>query len=418
MVEHGEYLVDGYYPNTNHGLFMDVGLIALAHYLPFLDRADEWRSFAVDRFRTTLRRHVQRDEGFHLEHSPQYHFLVMSAFERAIVMSPRHDPLLDRMREAGRWLVMPDGTLPQLGDTDRQAAPEVEPIHGLADSRRSGYGIVRQPGAYLAVTAGYHATTHKHADDTSFVLYEQGHSIVADTGRHSYQPDDPHRQYALSAPAHSVLTVDGESPPLGRPLYGSGILATGEGAGWFAILARNRLLERQEANHWRLFLYRPGEALILVDRAWSSRERDYRRHVHLGPDISVQGDGATLDLTAEGFAGTLYDTGDDERTISRGREEPLSGWTFPGQEQRVPRFTVEYRRRAKALVAVTTFGLGRDRTRATLERRARDLTVVRVSRFGVPRYDVTVARAGEGLAVTEEPVSRSTRSSAPTQRPS
>ena len=299
LTAHGEALETGYYPNTNHGLYMDAGLILVTEYLPFLPESPAWLEFAWSRFKTTFKRHVEWDEGFHKEHSPRYHFIATEILERVLRVVVSEDPeftaLLARMQEAAGWLIMPDGHLPQMGDTTFWPAPQRyrdlgAGDSGLANSRRSGYAIVKEPGRYLIVSAGYHATTHKHADELTFDLFESGQRIVSDTGPYLYEPADRNRQYALSSAAHSVLTVDGQSFPRGRSLiYGTGITAMGQGSGWYAIQGNNPLLPRLGLSHRRVFLYKPGFALVIVDQVWSGTAHDYRRYFHFGPGITVGG---------------------------------------------------------------------------------------------------------------------------------
>ena len=66
--------------------------------------------------------------------------------------------------------------------------------------------------------------------------------------------------------------------------YGSGLIAAGEGEGWYAIEGRNRLLEGQGVDHQRLFLYRPGTALVIVDHVRSDVAHTYTRYLQLHPD--------------------------------------------------------------------------------------------------------------------------------------
>src|SRR6185436_13163932 len=50
---------------------------------------------------------------------------------------------------------------------------------------------------------------------------------------------------------------------------------------------RNPLLRGQGVAHTRLFLYRPGVALVIVDRLRSDAVHTYIRYLHLHPDVEL-----------------------------------------------------------------------------------------------------------------------------------
>lgn len=272
--------------------------------------------------------------------------------------------------------------------------------------RRSGYAVVKLPHSYLGVKASFHFTTHKQGDDLNFELYDRGHRIVTDTGLYDYD-FDRWEQYSRSSRAHSVLTVDGVDFPYDdqKLAYGSGIRATGRGAGWYAVLGTNPLLRLQGVRHRRLFLYRPGRALLVVDMVRAARRHVYRRYFQLGPDVNKRGRGAGLALSAPGFRGSLREDGEPERRqATRGARHPISGWSFPDYRQRVPRWTVVYRSVAASANYLSTLGLdGRDSPRARLLRAsARRVRVVLSARDG-RRSVIAVSRRGHNLEVSRRP---------------
>ena len=56
--------------------------------------------------------------------------------------------------------------------------------------------------------SGYLSSTHKHADDLSFVLYTKGHDIFIDPGMFNYMTGNEVHDYLISALAHNTVTVD------------------------------------------------------------------------------------------------------------------------------------------------------------------------------------------------------------------
>jgi hypothetical protein len=369
--EHGRVLLaDSRIKRTNHGLFVDLGLTLLAREVPYMNQAARWRRVGRQQFARTLRGRIYPREGFWLEQSAGYQLLVMKNLARFLAVPGNADPWLERvlrrMHRTSGWLEMPDGRIPQFGDSDLNSLP-ASARHTAATERgmlvlpRSGYAFVKEPGAYLSVDASFHNTSHKHADELSFDLYDRGHRIVSDTGLYAKDPG-PAFNFAHSARAHSVLTVDGRSFPLQSNLaYGSGIVAAGRGDGWFAIYGKNPLVRQQGVTHHRLFLYRPHRALIVLDQIRSPVAHTYDRFFQLGPDIGIRGSAAGLRLSARGFRGSLdaaSSSGPVRLTTVRGRMHPLAGLTSPRFRVWVPRWTARYRTHGASSNQVAAFDLG------------------------------------------------------------
>jgi Heparinase II/III-like protein/Heparinase II/III N-terminus len=394
--------------DTNHGLYGDLGLALMADYEPFVHKAKRWRRIGMRRFERTLGARLQAREGVWLEPSAAYQVFVaetLAVFVADANPPARYAGLLERMRDAASWFVMPDGQMSQIGDTDLSlpvpawALARVADESGLRTFRRSGFAFVRDSGGYLAVSASHFVDTHKQADDLSFQLFDRGHRLISDGGK--FEGDAGRvRDFSRSSPAHSVLTVDGKERR--RRIYKSAIQATGEGGGWYAILGDDPALREQGVRHQRLFLYRPGAALIVVDRIRSAKKHTYRRYFQLGSDLAVIHRGADeLGLMASGFDGELFDAKDGSsraaRSTVRGHSHPLLGYTFPDFRRRVARWTVTYTSRARNADHVATFGLDGRPLRATLD--PGPLARVTVRAGDEPFESLTVKRNGAHLGV-------------------
>lgn len=375
VLEHAEYLLadENYKAGHNHGLFQDEGLLQLAHLLPTLPAAEGWRQVGARRAEATLRETICWEEGVHLEHSPGYQLTVIALLQRFIEECELHDPafyaLLDRMKEVAGWLVLPNGRTPPIGDTDYHIAPAStrEAARHAVGARtffKSGYAVVRTPDACLIVTSGYHGRGHKQADELSFLLYEQGRIVIGEAGRYGYYESDPGREFARSSSAHNTVEVDNKPFAFRRQApYGSGILASGAGLGWYAIEAENRLLAAQQAEHQRLLIYRPGSAVVVLDRVQASAQRRYRRLIHLGEGISTDCRHRRVLLSADGFSGAVEDFTPARVKVRsvRGQTEPcLQGWTFPRDRDWRPVECIELDCRARGAVLVTAITLGAD----------------------------------------------------------
>jgi hypothetical protein len=405
--EHGRYLVTEPHPRNNHGLYMDFGLGLLAEQLPFAPQARRWRELAFSRFESTLRARTR--EGVWLEHSSAYQVEIvnlLTKFLRRVGRDAGLEELRASMSDWAGWTVMPDGRLTQVGDTNLVRPPEwalaeAADDSGLRARLRAGYAVVKDGSSYLQVGASYFNNTHKHADELSFQLYEGDERVVGDGGKYHGERDSA-RAFALSAPAHSTLTAGGRFVPSGRP-YGSGLIAAGEGDGWYAILGKNPLLRGGEnpTDHRRLFLYRPGSALVVVDRLTAARPQVYRRYFQLGPEIDLvrEAPGRSR-LRAPGLDGYLTDAPVSlepaaDRAV-RGRTKPFMGLTFPAFRERVPRWVVRYAKSGRNLVHAATFSFeGRP-----LSARSSGRWQVVVGERGGTAAEVAVRRDGDRLAVT------------------
>ncbi len=369
---HGLELSDEskYSADHNHGLAQDEGLYLLARQVPVLPAAQAWSELAIDRLRRTMRTTISLREGGHLEHSTEYQFAIARMVARlagtAGTDMPDLPELRDRLREHAAWHVMPNRRNAQLGDTDdhpaeRWAIEATAGQRGLGAFPETGTAFVRSDDSYLAVTSAYHSAAHKHSDGTGFVLVEDGRVLLGDAGRWGYYEDEPDRRYARSAFAHNVLTVDDrdfgwrDSTP-----YGSGLLAAGEGDGWYAILATNPLLARQGVQHRRLLLYRPAELLVVIDEARAAESHDYARRFHFGPELDASLDTkGCVAVEGERISATLTDLGaDPEVELNRGRDEPARlGWTYPADRERLPVWTATLRRRAADVTMTAVLSL-------------------------------------------------------------
>lgn len=399
--------------DTNHALYVQVGLAAVSRQLPGLARADEIRATAERRFRRVLE--ARLGDGVWLEHSTSYQFLAIRVVERFLSLVGRNEALesdLRGMRRAAAWLTAPDGLHSLFGDSRAlQAPPALRRLArrqaGLKVFPNAGFAAVRRGGSQLLVAAGFHNTTHKHADELSFELSEGGRRLVSDTGMYHKDPGAI-RDFVVSAQAHSTLTVDDADFPVGDPghSYGSGIRAWGSGGGWHAVLARNPLLADQGAAHSRLFLYRPGRALIVADRVRGHRPHLFERRVQLAPGVRVADvSGAVAELTAPGFSGAVFDAGSGvapELVLARGRDEPLAGYTSPAYREWQPRTTITLASEGSTLTRALTLALDESRLHAAAVRPRRDGGfVVRLTGAEGGGKSLSIARAGTSLSLRE-----------------
>lgn len=393
--------------DTNHALYVQLGVAGVMRQLPGFPGAEEIVDEAAQRFERVLRDRLA--DGVWLEHSTSYQFLAIRVVERFLRWVGGRRPALRRdlrrMKRAAAWLTAPDGRHTLLGDSRMLTAPgdiraRAERQRGMAVFADAGLAVVREGGSHLVVAAGFHNTTHKHADELSFELAEAGRRVVSDTGMYHKDPGDI-RDFVVSARAHNTLTVDGETFKVTSPgrAYGSALLATGTGDGWYAILARNPLLKKQDVRHQRLFLYRPGGALIVLDRAEGEGDHRFERFVHFAPAVRVRADGPhEYALAAPGIDGRLRHGAAGART-ARGERDPLAGFMATDYREWRPRTSVELSDRGEELL--DSFALsfdGSDTRLAGLRWRAGRITAS-LRTTGEREQRIDVHRRGDELVV-------------------
>jgi len=417
---HARYLANGpEHQVSNFGLFQDLGLLILSKYLVYEKESSGWRKLALRRFPETLRGRLS-SENVWLEHSTQYQFLAIRLLRDFLKYSPgkQRDPELSaklaEMKAAANWFVKPGGRYALLGDTQIGSAPEwgynrgADP-QGLKTFNESGFAMVRDGGSYLATTSGFFNLTHKHADELDFDLVDNGVQVVNGPGNYGYDRHAEFRDYQLASNSHSVLVVDGQSFPLDpAKAHGSAIRATGQGAGWYAILGANPLVSELGVGHSRLFLYKPGRTLAVVDRVRADVPHTYERFFHLGSDLQAGPLSAgTLQLTGPNFAGGLHDDaaadGEALRAMVRGRRTPLQGFVFPGFRQLVPRWSVDFVSKAEDADYIATFTLAGERRSGEVLVADGTRTEVELVVPGGSVERLSVTRSGSRLSVSRLP---------------
>jgi hypothetical protein len=417
VAKHAAWLAaSGHYTPTNIGLMESYSLWQIGDQYPFLYGADGWKQRALSRVHSTVADLTL--DGVWLEHSDGYQFLaikLLDHFLELIGADPTLDGALAELREGLAWFVEPDEDFVQFGHTDLVPTPpdwaiaEAAGQEGISPTAEAGVAVVRDGGAWLGLTGGYFSNYHKTDDDLSFDLFDQGHRVIEDSGRYSYDIV-PERTFAESAKAHSVVLADDKGfQHEGAAPYGSAIQATGESAadGWYGIRAVDRLSRRHGIKHSRLLLYKPGLALIVVDKLRSEQRHTYTRLFQLGSDIDVTtGSAKYLNLSAAGFSGRLHDESPGEgvkRTLLREGNNPPRGFTFPDFRIKVPRWTARYEsKRTRNADFVTTVSLDS----AVLPARAKLLSsssgtkVDLLTTGGVRLWRITATPNGAQLAIS------------------
>jgi glycosyltransferase involved in cell wall biosynthesis len=353
-----EYFADSAFnARNNHGVYVALGEIALARRLRELPGMDVMAAQGRDRMDIMTRTQFAKDGG-HLEHSPEYHRMVLASLGGATAAGLLDDEEVRRRvslaEEALGWFIQPNGELVQVGDSiarqmrsrrprtssdtteflvsaGARGRPNDNTLRLLPDS---GYAIVRSPqpkgstdhltSSHLLLAAGFHSRTHKHADDLTVTWFDQGHEILIDAGRYGYVdllPEDsplrqqgyyysaPERQYVESTRAHNTIEADGrDHVRRGREPYGAAIKGADERDGYYRVEAE---VDHGAWRHRREIVFLPGRWLLVTDTLTSGNDaaHDYRQWWNFPEEIEPRAtDYSGLAVEMLGSTGTLWVT--------------------------------------------------------------------------------------------------------------
>jgi hypothetical protein len=395
---HRDQLADdrNFVENTNHGFYQAAGQLALAVRFAEMPGMPQAREQATSRLYRLIAAQFDVDEGVHREHSPGYHSLVLSAFDRVLSTGLTDDRALfelrERIEEALAWFVLPNGSFAMFGDSPHAFSHSAEPEEVSSEALRfvlsrgragtppgapartfpgSGYVVFRdrwpdgpddfENCSYLAQTCAFHSRAHKHADDLSFVWFDRGQELLTDAGRYGYlgktTPDsdlwqdgfwysDPKRAFVESTQAHNTVEIDGRSYNRRRTTpYGSALLQAGEQDGVFYSEAR---VSHDRIQHTRVLLFSPGRWLVVFDcmQAGRLRSHEYVQRFQFAPALELSAEGDVFISPLTGSDDALYVVPLLEaRPVApvRGQNEPgLQGWISLRYRELTPRWTAGY----------------------------------------------------------------------------
>ncbi|WBW96624.1 alginate lyase family protein [Oceanirhabdus sp. W0125-5] len=240
LKKHGEFLSnEKNYSKYNHGIFQDKALLEMSVLFPELDKDKKWFNKSINRLLNRLYEDIT-ESGVHKEHSPEYQITVLRLFTTIKEFMDFYelkvlelDKILYKMQEYLSYILQDNNYVPMIGDT--RAKISIGSIRssiinqhlmyvvtngekGIKHENNSkvykdgGIGIYKnnyeKENLYLFFTAAFHSTTHKHADDLSFILNINKTGYFVDGGTYNYQKNDIYRDYFRSVFAHNTVSVD------------------------------------------------------------------------------------------------------------------------------------------------------------------------------------------------------------------
>lgn len=366
-----------YNRNNNHGFYTAVSQVHAAKYASMFPSIEATRVVGNTRLAEMAADQFAPD-GVHLEHSPDYHRMLLASFELAVKDGLIEDEeVRNRVRRAAHvlgWMIQPDGALVQFGDSPATKVVRTHVIsidsgtefllsdgevgkpttNELAAFNEGGYAFVRSPqptgpgeliqSGYLAFSAAFHSRAHKHADDLNVVWFDRGQEILVDSGRFGYgnllaadAPERgdgfyyaaPERQYVEGTMAHNTVMVDGKNHERrARKPYGSALEECTASDGVFDLIGR---VHHQHYIHRRRVIYRPGTELVLKDSVFSPLTDSMEGIVwlNISGQFEIETVGRELVFTSDKGDGVtrLHITGPGQLIEPvRGQAHPLRGW--------------------------------------------------------------------------------------------
>lgn len=370
---------DDFYAGTNnHGMFQDIALLVTAALYSDVSDPAALQELAFRRLKEYFSTCFTSD-GIHVENNPTYHVMIsryltqVLGYARALGVGAEFEDLshvLEHAEEYAAHAVAPQGMFPPVSDTAvmtlNTAGPRSTypgelflgavtlgeqgelPQDTTFVAEQTGYAIHRSrwsdPGAsYVFFSAAYNANYHKHSDELSLYVANDGVELLREAGPFGYDRNNPFTGHGFSSGAHNTLLVDGRGLPrtdslrerttlqdlgsTGSALHVRGRTRRFDGVDWV------RELEVDEAG--------ATAPVRIRDVVRSADEHEYQFLWHFGPSITPLVRGNVVELfTGEGRkVGELSWSGTPSiavRTI-RGQHSPeVQGWAFPTMGQAVP----------------------------------------------------------------------------------
>lgn len=303
----------------NHGLHQNLGLFVVSSVLD--DKA------GIDKAITRLSQQILEafdDQGLNEEGSVAYHQMNLDWWletkRRLSLENCTLPPAAAKRLDDAGWtmghLLLPDGTMPQIGDGWRGKGrsglhPFIDQVRsrkvhesGLSTFQhykngftifRSGWGKHRdlKNESHTIIRHGEDLRRHSHNDRGSVHIYTAGRRWITDGGFHSYQQRNPNRIYTKSRLAHSLIDL----PEQDHDVTGNVPVTSLEHTD--TIHAIEVLDENFESAAWRRrVIFLPAyDIWVLWDRVEATDDQQIRQQwlIDIGVEVS-QTDHDTVDL--------------------------------------------------------------------------------------------------------------------------
>ncbi|MFP2932912.1 alginate lyase family protein [Pyxidicoccus sp. 3LG] len=387
----------------NHGLAQAGALLLIAANFPGFETSSEWRATAVSRLDSLLGKALDAD-GVEVEQSPFYHFYFLVGFwqlyhwaqTNGVAMPASTEPRIRQMLHYATHITLPDGDIPMIGasvernirrsqDTplfQQMAAMDPRFAYVLSAGASgtpppetrvlfpaSGQAVLRSSFAtvknfkmqtHVIFDVGPYRTLHSHLDALAVHLYSAGRTLLPDSGHYTNEPETDGYHYFRGTRAHNTVVVDGLDQREGTARAG---LSTGGPPGGWAYQSGWHTLYDGVVHKRAVALLRQDLVLVIDDLS-SDTPRTYDQTWNLFPEADLQVDrlrakaldpvsGKTL-LTLQ----HLLSASSMLVSVRKGHTAQLEGWHSAKFEQKVPSFTLRWRKVSKRTQFATLLASG------------------------------------------------------------
>lgn len=352
------------FKTNNHGIFQMRALMNLMMLHPDTGNINDIKKYVIQKLNWLWLRQYG-DQNMHLENSTGYHQYIVEEFDQ-ILGSPEFEGMkfvfnklkVNEVKENSKFLFHPNGVATLFGDSN-YVEQEHEIVTGDHLFNEAGYAVLAgnnesRNNSYLAVRTGFPSNAHRHADDFSFEWSEKGQIIFQDSGRYSYDYDDPFRMFVSSTKAHNTVTVNSSNFPwwgtYKKSDFYSGAISSYHGSVKLTKLTLSKEFSTLNTSFSRTFEIERGNYLRVLDVLRSDNENTYEQWFHLAEDFDYLGtaENGRLIFKSNKIRVEVITPKNTETVIVKGQSDPyLQGWVSYSEKTVIPRCSFGFKAKSK-----------------------------------------------------------------------
>lgn len=353
------------FKSNNHGIFQMRALMSLMMLHPSIGNISEVEKYVTKRLNWLWTKQYG-SQNMHLENSTGYHQYILEEFDQ-ILNSPEFASIkfifneinVAEVKENSKFLFHPNGIATLFGDSNF-----VKQVHEIATGNHlfneAGYAIlagnnISKDNSYLAIRTGFPSNAHRHSDDFSFEWSEKGQIIFQDSGRYSYDYDDPFRIFVSSTKAHNTVTVNNSNFPwwgdFEKTDFYSGAVQSLHSTNEKTELNLMKEFSSPSVKFSRKFDLNYSNFLGITDVLVSNEKNIYEQWFHLAEDFDYLGtlQNGRLVFTTNKLRVEVIVPKNTETIIVKGQQEPyIQGWVSLSEKKILPRWSFGFKAIAKS----------------------------------------------------------------------
>lgn len=324
------YLVNpqNYIIHHNHGIFEDIALLLLSYHMSSTQDAEKYAAISQRRFEQQID-FAFSEHAIHLENSPGYHFVVTDLAQFFIdvahirnIAIPQIQAKVAIAQQNKGLLLMPDGTLPPVGDTnpdDKIADVSRLTNMVLADSL-AGYFIASLEDQYLLARSTSISQVHLHDDPLSFIYAVPEGILIDETGFLSYE-NTPSRTYTKTYQAHNGIYPSGQGTDYTRQAF-----IRSYGHTYASATATLQMQTRFGPIVRQLIINDASDELIVLDTPKNTSIPEWISHIQLSNalDSITQIDSTLVQVTMN--KSSWFISSSSPMQLVTAQQNPLLGW--------------------------------------------------------------------------------------------